>query len=306
LENSVQDIANSIKDIHLDIENIRNSSERDAIDFSRIEILAKQISFGRHPLARLKDGRIAQVYLEMLLNIVRLDPDQKTMLNRIVFIQWLQIQSRIDWSVEELYKECFKISKQSYCELIEELPQEYREHFIVDALITANIAGTANQEIYEYIADFTAMLGIKTQKAEELAVIARVALCQSAAGIGIDKLEVLRVDAKTYSHYIPKKMVAQEIKKLRTIVVRVRIDSAHNFRWKAKQQQKVKADDVIAVYQREKKNSSWYRKEFVTQQIKAPNDGTIFRFKDNGTYYGVISQEADDINSIRAWVKARR
>ena len=63
-------------------------SVRRITDFSKIEVLAKQIDFGKHPLDKLKDGQICQVYLEMLLSIVQLDSDEEVTINRMVFIQW--------------------------------------------------------------------------------------------------------------------------------------------------------------------------------------------------------------------------
>ena len=43
-----------------------------------------------------------------------------------------------------------------------------------------------------------------------------------------------------------------------------------------------------------------------TTTIKAPLAGTIYQFRDNNTYYGVIAHEADNKDSIKAWVKAVR
>jgi len=125
LENNVLDITESIKSINSDIESLRNSSNGAAIDFSKIENLARQFLFEEHPLSRLNEGRHCQIYLELLLNIVRLDPDPEMMVNRMVFVQWLQMQSKIDWPLEDLYMDCFKMDKQPYCELVDEIPLEY-------------------------------------------------------------------------------------------------------------------------------------------------------------------------------------
>ncbi len=297
LESSVQDLANSIKDILSDIESLRHSSEGAIIDFSKIEILAKQISFGKHPLARLKEERYRQVYLEMLLNIVRLDPEQEMTINRMVFIQWLQVQSQIGWSLEDLYKDCFKINKQSYHELIDEIPQKYRGHFIVDALIVANIVGTASQEIHEYIADLVAILGVKTEKIRGLALISRVALCQSVAGLDSNQIETVQTYAKTYRHYIkPPRVIAVELPDSDVSVLK----------WKVKQQQKVNAGDVIVTYR--KKSQTSPRSKSKTglkskpEEIKAAITGTIFQFRYNKTHYGVIAHEADNKDSIKSWV----
>ena len=116
LESNIQEITDSVKSISSDIEAIRNSSERAALDYSKIEVLAKRINFREHPLNKLKEERACQIYLQMLLNIVRLEPDEKIVINRMIFLQWLQIQSHIDWPLADLYRNCFKTDKQSYYE----------------------------------------------------------------------------------------------------------------------------------------------------------------------------------------------
>jgi|BioPla2DNA2_1021312.scaffolds.fasta_scaffold28538_3 hypothetical protein len=306
LENSVQEIVESIKNVSADIDNIRNSSEGAALDFSKIEVLAKQIDFGKHPLDKLKDGHICQVYLEMLLSIVQLDSDEEVTINRMVFIQWLQIQARIDWTLEDLYKDSFKIDKKSYFEFVDLIPKKYKEYFFVDALIVANIAGNANEEIYEYIADIVTILGISERSIKELALVARLALSQRIDGIGREALEVLQDKAKGYSHYFKSEFTEDSQKALRVIVVELHDNVAKNFKWKVQQQQKVQRGDVIATYQKEKKSRGYsYIKNYELEEIRASVPGTIFQFRNNNTYYGVIAHEEDNKDSIKAWVKAR-
>lgn len=307
LENSVQQIMGSIKNINADIDNIRNSSEVGVLDFCRIEILAKQFTFSKHPLDKLEDGRACQVYLEMLLNIVRLDSDGEVTVNRMVFIKWLQLQSRIDWSLEDLYKDSFKIEKQSYYELVESIPKKYREYFIVDALIVANIAGSANEEIYEYISDMIAILGMSSEDIKKLALISRLALSQNVEGISREQLKIVQDKIKGYGHYIKSNIVEDGIKALRVIAVELHDSDARDFKWKVKQHQKVRSGDVIAAYKKEKRSRGFtYSKEYKVEEIKATVSGTIFQFRDNNTNYGVIAHEQDDKDSIKAWVKARR
>lgn len=42
--------------------------------------------FDKHPIQKLEDGKACQIYIEMLLNIVRLDKNEEITLNRLVFI----------------------------------------------------------------------------------------------------------------------------------------------------------------------------------------------------------------------------
>lgn len=310
LESNVLDITESIKNINSDIEALRNSSSGAAIDFSKIEILARQLPFGEHPLRRLNEGRHCQIYLEMLLTIVRLDPDWEMAVNRMVFIQWLQIQSEIDWSLEDLYKDCFEIDRQSYYELASEIPSEYREYFIVDAMIIGNIARMANLEIYGYIADLVTILGIDSEKLKSLAVISRIALSQTITGMDREQFEMGNGSVKKYGHYFRSNIAEQITNTLRTIAVELPEDNIFDLKWIVTQQQKVNAGDLIAVFQRMLPNflsNIWNGRGIIeTEEIKAPASGTIFLFKDNHIYYAVLSSETDNMDSIKAWVKARR
>lgn len=204
LESSVKEITESIRSIHSDIEEIRGSSDSVELDYKQIEILAGQLPFGKHPLDKLEDGRSCQFYLEMLLNIVRLDLEGENTVNRLVFIQWLQMQSKINWSLEELYMDCFTRSKELYYEYAETVDTKYRSYFMLDALIVANIGGKANREILEYIVDLSSILGITKENLQTVSVIARIVLCQNADGIAQAYLAEVCGELKKYRFYINK------------------------------------------------------------------------------------------------------
>lgn len=307
LEKNIQEINECVKTINTDIETIRNSSEDVELDYLKIELLAKQLDFGKHPLDKLKDGRACQIYLEMLLNIMRIDQDEESFVNRIVFVQWLQIQSRIDWSLEDLYLDCFKTDKQLIYEMVEIIPKKYKEYFLLDALILANIMGTANEEMYQYIADIIAVLGLSTKEVKDLAFISRVSLSQNISSASRDDLNVLLDKAKSFGHYIRNVLVEEGIKALRVVVVELPDNEAKNFKWKVRQQRAVVIGDVIATYQKEKRSRGFsYMKDYKSEEIKAPVSGVIFQFRDNNTNYGVIAHEQDNKDSIKSWVKARR
>lgn len=303
LEKKIQEIKECVKTINTDIETIRNSSDGVVLDYSKIEFWAKQIDFGKHPLSKLKDEYICQIYLEMLLNIVRLDHDEESVVNRMVFIQWLQMQSKIGWSLEKLYLDCFKIDKQLIYEMIEMISPKYKEFFLVDALIVANLEGKANEEIYQYIADIIAVLGLSLEEVRNLALISRVSLSQSLLGISRDDYKVLKDKSKVFNHYISILGKKEEIRASRVIAVELSDNEAKYFKWKVKQKQSVTRGDVIATYQREKRSRGFVYK---SEEIKAPASGVLFQFRDNKTNYGVIAHELDNKDSIKSWIKARR
>ncbi|RHT96415.1 hypothetical protein DW721_03370 [Clostridium sp. AM27-31LB] len=322
LEKNIQEINECVKSIGTDIETIRNSSEDITLDYSKIEVLAKQIDLGEHPLSKLKDRHSCQIYLEMLLNIVRLDPDDEAAANRMVFIQWLQMQSHIDLSLEDLYLDCLKTDEQLFYEMSEIISKDYKEYFLVDALIVANITGMANKEIYKYIADAITVLGVSGKDVKGLAFVSKVSLSQNLSGVSDDDLKVLGDKVKEYGHYIRSDLVEKVFAKLRVVAVEVPDNETMLFAWKVEQQQAVKSGDMIAAYRTNKRidggrgNSkniylSKRRKSLLDSfggyelvEVKAPVSGTIFQFRDNNTNYGVIAQEQDNEESIKAWIKA--
>lgn len=299
LESSVQDITAYIRNIHSDINELRNSAQdaqsRD-FDYEKIAILAGYLPFGKHPLSGLMDGRICQIYLEMLLNMIRMDHDAETTVNRMVFIQWLQIQSEIDWSLEELYQDACGMQLDFYDEFVEILPKKYAEIFMLDALIVANVGGQANREIFEYLAGLSVMLGIGTEQVQMLSSVATAVLCQKFQPMERRKLENVLSCAQEYKFYIAPNLFDDAIQRQREIVVQ----KPDDLRWNVKQGQEVKKGDFIAFYN--KSGTYFFGKE--GEKIKAPSSGVLFRFRDNNINYGVISVKMDDKDAIKTWVKA--
>lgn len=307
LESSINVITDSIRNINTDIEELRSVNQNINIDYMKIELLAKQLSFGKQPLDKLDDVRVRQVYLEMLLNIVRLDLEEEISLNRLVFIQWIQKESKIDWSLEDLFKDCYKIEADSYHEMVDIIPEKYRECFIVDTLIVANLGGSANKEIYEYIAGLVAILGVDKERLKTLSFVARAALCQNVGRMKKAEMHEFQKCAKMYNYYIKEDVLEHGIKSMRQIVVQLSDDEAKNFKWKVKQGQAVKKDDIVATYSKAaRKRGFSYSINYVTEEVKAPSSGTIFQFRDNCINYGVLAHETDNKAAIKEWVKARR
>lgn len=300
LELSVKDITENIRSIQSDLEEIRGSSDVGELDYEQIELLARQLPFRKHPLDKLEDGRSCRIYLELLLNIVRLDLEAENAVNRLVFINWLQIQARLSWSLEELYKDCFTRGKELYYEFVEVVPTKYWNYFIVDALIIANIGGKANREILEYIVDLSTILGISKDKLRISSLIAQIVLCQNIGDINITYTPDVMEYLKKYRFYISDDIIKMSMEAMRDIVVELRDDEVKEFRWKVKQMSMVEKGELIAEYYM---GYGWEKRKMIH---RATSSGKLFQFRNNNTNYGVIAYEADDKDSIRAWVKANR
>lgn len=68
---------------------------------------------------------------------------------------------------------------------------------------------------------------------------------------------------------------------------------------RVKQEEKMEKGKIIATY-----NSVIDLYE--TIEVTASNTGTIYMFRDNSAYYGVISHESDNKDSIKTQIKVRR
>lgn len=305
LESSMKDITTCIKDINSDINELRNASQNAQsreFDYSKIAILAERFPFGEHPLDSLEDGRACQMYIEMLLSIVRLDQDSRATVNRLIFIQWLQIQSRIDWTLEDLFVDACEIQLDSYTEFIEIIPRQYAESFMLDAFIVANIGGIPNREILEYLAEMSAILGIEIERVQILSSVAYAVLCRKFRRMKREEAEKILDCAQKYKYYISSDVFKNAMQMQRKIVVQFPDTVGVKFKWKVKQLQEVKKGDCIA---ETRVCSAFYsQKRDKNQGLKAPSAGVIFQFRDNCINYGVISIRTDNKDAIKAWVKA--
>lgn len=338
LEDSVKEIAGHMKAIRSDIEALRNADQDMVIDYGKIMILAKRIPFGGHPLARLGDKRICRIYLEMLLLIVRLGGDVETVVNRLVFLQWLQIQSQIDLSLAELYEDSHKIKQDSYYEFVDAIPEEYRDFFLVDGLIIAGISGALNREAAEYIADLGMVYGLGKEKLRGLFSLSRVVLSRNTKGVGRSDLYKVLQHRKDFGHYLGEAVAEQGIIALRELAVKFPENAVTGFKWRIENYGMVKAGDVIATYKKVKKNKDNMsiifggnedragvlkamlansvvsanitgketgspEEESEKEQVWASAFGKLFQFRNKGIWYGVIAHETDDIDSVKEWVK---
>ena len=300
LENSLDVITESLKKINHDVEKIRNAKQHIYIDFDKIELLAHNLHFGKHPLSKQKNEETSLLYIEMLLNIVRLDMDSKLTVNRFVFIQWLKSNAIITATLEDLFTDCYKMTQQSYYEASECIPNKYREIFILDALLIANIGGSANREVLEYVAELGSILNIAKEDIKKLALLAKSILCQSFAKISDTELDDLLTKLVDYKFYfINQTLITSCIISKRDIAVEVSDDEIYDgeqARWLVFDGQKISPGDALFEYRHTARGN--------IKRIRAKSIGRIFQFRNNNINYGVIAHETDDREAIKEWVKA--
>ena len=317
LENDIALLSSNIRQINNDIDELRNRDNSMDFDYAEIKKLSKRIPFKKHPISGIKDENTAKLYLEMLINIIKLDDknEDDKIDTRLIFIQWILDHSKVDITLEELVVNTLKADISDFDEISTHLSKKYKEMLVVDLLIIANMNGIFNTDECDYVVSMLTVLDIDKSKLRILSLIAKIVLCQKIVGFDYSLGDDLIKELGSYKHYIipytaddansePTDIIREAIKYMRRIVIKHPLDKGFDFKWKVKQRAKVTSGAVMATYQHAKKKRgySWIP-EYITEEILAPDGGTIFQFKDNNIIYGVLSYEADDKDAIKQWVK---
>lgn len=302
LEKNVSTIVRDLHNINSDIDVMRNTDSNEDFDYDTIKFLANQIPFRKHPISNLQSEIVRRLYLQILLNIVCLDQNESRMNERLILIEWIRKESKIDLSLEDIYKDTCKMEKESFFDFVALTRIKYRECLIVDALVVAGVKGTANAEIYEYIAGLVEIFNIEKFRLRILAIIAKTALSQKVERMSMKEWDDFREISVSFKHYIGKDVEDIGIRDLRQIVIKLADTDVKNFKWKVKQLQEVKEGEVLATYSEQKRTKGSFF-NWVEEPIISPADGTIFQFRDNCINYGVLGHKTDNKDSIKLWVK---
>lgn len=298
LDAKVKDISASIAEIYDAINEMRND-DADTIDYETIRLMALNLTFGQHPLDKLEDAYACQTYIETLLSLVHTDYGSEQTINRLIFIQWFLTQSRLNITLEELFKVSLKITSDTFEKLIEVIPKDYRNQLVLDALIIANINGQSNNDVLIYIVSLCSILAVDKDQLRILSIIAKSILRQDLAKIKKADLQQVLAQAKYFKHYLNNGLLETGYRSQRTIAVEAPDTSHSNFKWMVNQHTQVKKGDVIVTYS----NNQWSKP---VKEIKSPCSGTLFQFRSNCINYGVIALETDNKNSIKKWLLQRR
>lgn len=297
LDKKIKDISLSISEIYDEIDALRDDGPG-GIDYEMIQLMARNLSFGKHPLTGFEDNYACRIYLETLLSLVQADQGSKGTVNRLIFVQWLLTQTSLELTLEELMKVSLKFNTGTFAEVVEVIPEPYRKHLVMDALLTANICGQASESVLLYVVNLCGILGVEKEQLCILSVLAKGILQQNIE-IKTADLDQVLAQAKFFQHYLNNKITDAVIHAQRAIAVEAPDNTHHNFKWNVKQQCRVEKDDVIATYYAD----GWSKVSLT--ELKAPCSGTIFQFRNKSTNYGVIAHKSDNKDSIKEWTIQR-
>ena len=234
------------------------------------------------------------------------DSDTELSLSRLIFIQWIKTESKIGLALEDLYKDCYKMKPETYYEIADSIPEEYRENLIVDTLIVAHLGGTANAEIYKYIADIVAIFGIEKERLITLSFVSKVALRQDTDLMKReDKGRVIK-KSKYYGHYISEELIRSTIISIRRIIFEIPKKHVYTFKWDiADVKGSYSKGGILATYKDNREN-------YAEKKVFIPEDayGYLTWFCEDGVYYAVLhygnkdkNEIQDDIDSVKAWAR---
>lgn len=293
-----------LSEIDTELTSIKNAGQSDTnatqIDYETIGLLSRHLSFGTHPLHRL-DDYACQIYLEILLSLVQTDRDSDDTVNRLIFVQWLLSQTKLEQSLEELCKDSMKINTQTFAEVVKVIPEVYKKHLLMDALLTANIGGQATTDVLHYVVDLCSILCVDNEQLRIFSITAKSILQQDIGKMEKDDFVQVLNKLENYRHYLKCDIVEQALVPLRTIAVQVPYsDAPYGLTWDVKHHKPVQEGDVLATYRERSPNGLLFYSTMRT--LTAPCAGTLFCFNINDVNYGVIAHENDKLNNIRAWV----
>lgn len=305
LETAIHEVESALSSLHQDIQEIRTADDDLEMDYDMIRTLANNISFQNHPLAKLESGYACKIYIELLICVMRMD--MSSVVEKMTYIQWILKESEIDADelvLEDAYRETLELNDKIYAEMGEELDEEYRAFFIVDALVVANFAGRANAATTEYVARLCSLLGMDAQQVEECTLLARIILCQNVDNIKRTDIEKILPIIKNYAYCIRKEEVEKAFISQREICVEVYNDDlwgSYSLSWKVEQKSHVNSGEIFAEY-RPKQGS--------TTSVKASKSGMLFQFEiSNNSWWpysigslGVIAHPCDTGEQIEAWL----
>lgn len=203
LDNKIQDISSQVSSIYEDIDDFRNKDIiKDGFDYKMIRLMSTYFPFGEHPLSKLKEDHTCQMYIKILLSLIHIDRESTATINRLIFVQWLINESKLNIKLEEYFVDSLKISFNTFEQLVKILSEEYKEYLIVDALMLANICGQANQDVLNYIVNLCTILKFNKKQVQILSIITSSILKQSIGKIKKEESKIFLDYFEKFKYYI--------------------------------------------------------------------------------------------------------
>ena len=175
---NLNDIQSELRSIELRVQKLYNviddmkpkSEDQREKEFEAIYNMAKDVPIQNEMLAKT-DPNIQQHLLSGLFYIAMSDAQGINI--KLLYLCRLIVGCSIPMSLKDLYMYGMQFNEQNIRE-IAEYSVQYRDFFIVEALIVSNITGEASPDMMSLISQIGAIMGLKK---EEMRLAANVARC---------------------------------------------------------------------------------------------------------------------------------
>ncbi|MDY4573502.1 MAG: hypothetical protein SPD90_00430 [Intestinibacter sp.] len=198
----LDEISINAKQLYEDLRDLEESTKKENlkdIDFDYFRGLAKQNAFKDHIL-KDESEYIQKNYLYLMSSLLMFNNKEDIKNSQILYISRLiEGFCNKNLDIENIYSHTMIMSGVQISDCIE-IIKDYKDVFVVDSLICANIKGRANDEVLEYLSEIYSIMGIKSDKFKDLMNLCNVILENDSSKI----LEIEMRDIGRYRHHINK------------------------------------------------------------------------------------------------------
>lgn len=198
----LDEISINAKQLYEDLKDLEQSSKKEKlnnIDFNYFRGAAKHNAFNEHILKN-ENEYIQKNYLYLISSLLMFNNKEEVKNSQFLYIARLVVGfSNKNLDIENIYANAMIMDGKQISDCIEAI-KEYKDVFVVDSLICANIEGKANDEILEYLSEIYFIMGVKYNEFNELLNLCNAILENSSEKIC--EIEIRTIGR--YRHHINK------------------------------------------------------------------------------------------------------
>lgn len=198
----LDEISINAKQLYEDLKDLEQFSKKEKlndIDFNYFRGAAKHNAFNEHILKN-ENEYIQRNYLYLISSLLMFNNKEEVKNSQFLYIARLVAGfSNKNLDIENIYSNTMIMDGKQISDCIEAI-KEYKDVFVVDSLICANIEGKANDEVLEYLSEIYFMMGVKYNEFNELLNLCNAILENSSERIC--KIEIRTIGR--YRHHINK------------------------------------------------------------------------------------------------------
>ena len=198
----LDEISINAKQLYEDLKDLEQSSKKEKlnkIDFNYFRGAAKHNAFNEHILKN-ENEYIQKNYLYLISSLLMFNNKEEVKNSQFLYIARLVAGfSNKNLDIENIYANAMVMDGKQISDCIEVI-KEYKDVFVVDSLICANIEGKANDEVLEYLSEIYFIMGVKYNEFNEL-----LNLCNAILENCSEK--ICEIEIRTigrYKHHINK------------------------------------------------------------------------------------------------------